>query len=102
MELFEGALEELMPLDRPTIPGGPGRSAASGKALRLPNKEKSFARAIQPSKRPRRQCCGCNACQICLENARWERIFNERFADHSYYRSRGLQFSSPLSEAAGG
>lgn len=101
MELFEGALEELMPLDRPTTPGRPRRTGTSGNALRPPKGEKAFAKPVGLPKRLRRQGCGCGACQSCLENARWEKIFNERFADHSYYRNRGPQFSSPLSEVAG-
>jgi hypothetical protein len=101
MELFEGGLDELMPLDRPTTPARPRRTEASRNALRPPNAEKAFAKAVPLPKR-RRQDCACGACHTCLENARWEKIFNERFADHSYYRNRGPQFSSPLSEAAGG
>jgi hypothetical protein len=102
MELFEGAFDELLPLDRHTNPARPKRTGASRNAMRLPKAEKAFAKALPLRKRPRRQGCACGTCQSCLENARWEKIFNEKFADHSYYRKRGPQFSSPLSEAAGG
>jgi hypothetical protein len=29
--------------------------------------------------------CTCGTCKQCLENARWERIFNEKFGDPDYY-----------------
>jgi hypothetical protein len=103
MELFEGSLRDLLPPDCPANPVRPCRTGSSrNDAVRSPNAEKAFAKAVSLPKRLRRQGCACGACQTCLENARWERIFNEKFADHSYYRNRGPQFSSPLSEAGGG
>jgi hypothetical protein len=102
MELFEGALSELLPLDRHIVQARPRRTGASSNAPRSPRAGKAFAKAVPLPKRAQRRVCACGACQSCLENARWEKIFNERFADHSYYGNRGPQFSSPLSEAAGG
>lgn len=29
--------------------------------------------------------CTCQVCAICIDNARWERIFQEKFADPDYY-----------------
>ena len=29
--------------------------------------------------------CSCGKCARCVENARWDRIFNEKFADPDYY-----------------
>ena len=29
--------------------------------------------------------CRCGICAACIENARWERIFQEKFADPDYY-----------------
>jgi hypothetical protein len=101
VELFEGSLRDLLPLDRPAALPRPSRTGASRHPRRSPNGEKSFGRAVSLPKRLRRQGCACGACPACLENARWEKIFNERFADHSYYRNRGPQISSPLSEADG-
>jgi hypothetical protein len=102
MELFEGSLRDLLPLDWAATPARPSRASASRNAVHSPNAGKAFAKDVPLPKRLRRQRCTCGACQPCLENARWERIFNEKFADHSYYRNRGPQFSSPLSEAGGG
>jgi len=42
--------------------------------------------------RPRR--CQCGACAFCVDNARWERIFNEKFADPNYYHITVPQGSS--------
>jgi len=32
--------------------------------------------------------CACGRCYTCKENLRWERIFNEKFADPDYYKPR--------------
>jgi len=39
--------------------------------------------------------CECGTCRLCLQNARWERIFQEKFADPFYYAPRGLPHDSP-------
>jgi hypothetical protein len=112
MELFEGNLFELLPpacsvTSRPSRAGATRRAdrtvqrekgLATEKALTV---EKAFAKAVELPRRLRRQGCHCGACHSCLENARWEKIFNEKFADPTYYKKRGPAFSSPLSEAGG-
>jgi hypothetical protein len=40
--------------------------------------------------------CRCKSCDSCLDEARWERIFREKFADPSYYNRRDHRTSSPL------
>jgi hypothetical protein len=40
--------------------------------------------------------CTCGTCKQCLENARWERIFKEKFEDPSYYTRRTTSMASPL------
>ena len=45
---------------------------------------------------PRVKRCRCGACTRCIEEARWERIFNERFADPDYYKARPTHFGSSL------
>jgi hypothetical protein len=45
---------------------------------------------------PRR--CRCGTCAFCLDNARWDRIFQEKFADPDYYTRRGVKHVSSLSE----
>ena len=41
--------------------------------------------------------CNCGACHTCQDNARWERVFNEKFADPDYYRPREIRRGSSLS-----
>jgi hypothetical protein len=45
----------------------------------------------------RRRSCHCGRCPECVENARWQRIFEEKFADPTYYSRPISHFSSPLS-----
>lgn len=45
----------------------------------------------------RKRRCACGRCHDCAENARWERIFAEKFADANYYSRSTLRSQSPLS-----
>jgi hypothetical protein len=47
----------------------------------------------------RRQYCNCGQCKWCLDNIRWDRIFNEKFADPSYYGHIAVKHNSTLAEA---
>lgn len=40
--------------------------------------------------------CKCGTCSSCIDNAKWERIFNEKFADPTYYSARSTGFGSSL------
>jgi excisionase family DNA binding protein len=52
----------------------------------------------KPSSQPRQRArCHCGTCPACQDVGRWERIFQEKFADPNYYGSRTVQHSSPLS-----
>ena len=44
----------------------------------------------------RQQPCRCGSCKACVGNARWERVFNEKFADADYYGGLRLSSRSPL------
>ncbi len=44
----------------------------------------------------RKPRCQCGECRECRENARWERIFTEKFADPNYYALRIPSAVSPL------
>jgi len=48
------------------------------------------------SRLARRSVCRCGKCQSCLDNARWERIFNEKFADPTYYGPLTVRHNSCL------
>lgn len=58
------------------------------------------AAAYQPpeGRRTRRRICNCGQCPRCLEDARWDRIFNEKFADPYYYGPIQVRQSSSLAE----
>lgn len=45
---------------------------------------------------PRNRRCNCGACATCQDNARWERIFAEKFEDPYYYSDLPLRHASPL------
>jgi hypothetical protein len=40
--------------------------------------------------------CHCGKCKSCLDNAQWDRIFNQKFADPNYYASRTISHGSSL------
>jgi hypothetical protein len=40
--------------------------------------------------------CKCGTCDTCVDTARWERIFQQKFADPLYYATRDLPHNSPL------
>ena len=44
----------------------------------------------------RRRICQCGSCHTCLENAKWDRIFSEKFEDPDYYKPRQVWGASPL------
>ena len=48
------------------------------------------------SRCPKVKRCHCGTCPRCMEEARWDRIFNERFADPDYYKGRPTHFGSSL------
>ena len=43
-----------------------------------------------------RKRCSCNNCPQCLDNKRWELIFNAKFADPNYYKERPIRHNSSL------
>jgi hypothetical protein len=45
------------------------------------------------------QYCQCGHCKWCLDNARWDRIYSEKFADPSYYGHIVIRQNSTLAEA---
>ncbi len=53
--------------------------------------------AMKPQTPIRRKIrCKCGRCRQCIENARWERIFAEKFADPDYYSRPMTHIASPL------
>jgi hypothetical protein len=52
--------------------------------------------AAQHVPKGRKLRCNCGQCHQCLDNARWERIFAEKFEDLSYYSRPVVTRASPL------
>jgi hypothetical protein len=52
--------------------------------------------AQETNSRTPRARCRCGSCLKCEEDARWERIFVEKFADPMYYAERLPSLGSPL------
>jgi hypothetical protein len=52
-------------------------------------------RVYQPPAYKTRRC-RCGLCPTCEDNARWERIFAEKFSDPTYYSGPVVRHESPL------
>ena len=72
------------------------REAARTAPVRVPRG--SGMDYAQPGRRAerRRVRCRCGQCRQCLDDARWNRIFAEKFADPEYYTRRQVRCASPL------
>jgi hypothetical protein len=64
---------------------GPDRRRPTGGRRSLPPAGKQIF--AKPLRSPGRRC-RCGACPVCRENARWESIFQAKFADPTYYGMR--------------
>ena len=73
----------VVPVAKP-VQASRGRHSAFGPAIR--------AKALSA----RRGRCRCGGCQQGLENAHWNRIFDEKFADPAYYGHLRIRRSSTL------
>lgn len=63
---------------------------------KLPARNPPSRKPLHGSSAPRTNArCTCGNCAVCSENARWERIFQEKFADPTYYSHR-LRVDSTL------
>jgi hypothetical protein len=67
-----------------------GRSA-SGASLPAQSGKRAEGRRLRKPQR-----CQCGQCPSCEENARWEKIFNEKFADPDYYSRPAMRRRSSL------
>jgi hypothetical protein len=63
---------------------------------RLAHHRKGIADQTSTAPCPKVKRCHCGSCQRCQEEARWDRIFNERFADPDYYKKRQPRFGSSM------
>ena len=73
---------------------------ASNAQENRPKRRRRRADAVRPEEQARvarsTRRCQCGRCLQCLDNLRWERIFNEKFADPTYYGPLVMRGSSPL------
>jgi len=77
--------------------GGAGARAQDATATPARRGVMTAAGAESVSRVKRRQRCRCGGCRWCQDNARWNRIFNEQFADPAYYGSLVVRHGSTLS-----
>ena len=62
---------------------------------RRPYPRRYAVRMLEKPIRSRRRC-SCGTCASCLDDARWERIFSEKFEDPEYYKRRPIRRDSSL------
>lgn len=68
-------------------------SRPRAKAVRL----RKQVSAEAPVKRTKSRRCQCGKCRTCLDNARWELVFQQKFADPYYYALHPPRHESSLS-----
>ena len=85
-----------------SIASGSAEGSVTPKRERVPRmarlREDSRAIYVAPAnKSKRKRQCRCGTCGPCRENARWEAIFRQKFADPDYYSSSlPVRYGSPL------
>jgi hypothetical protein len=60
------------------------------------NQQLKRAPIVQAVCRKRAGRCRCGRCPQCLDNLKWETIFDQKFADHDYYKPRPVSHCSAL------
>jgi len=61
-----------------------------------PDAEPAKPRRAEAVRRNNRRPCKCGKCRTCLDNARWESVFQRKFADPFYYSLREPKQGSSL------
>jgi hypothetical protein len=76
------------------------RRVVAGQAARTPRgRIPAGAKDGRSSSPHGRQHCECGQCKRCLDNLRWGRIYDEKFADPTYYGGIVVRHNSTLAEA---
>ena len=70
--------------------------AAIGNPVVVVQRRHVVGDAAKWASRDRKLRCKCGHCRQCLDDARWERIFAEKFADPEYYNRSVMRMASPL------
>jgi hypothetical protein len=92
MDLDLGTRDDIAALLRVFEPKSK-RGGRASRARKAAQAREQVERGIGPKSRNR---CRCGSCRSCQENARWERIYNEKFADPTYYAQRVPSLGSTL------
>lgn len=89
----------------PTSVANPAAAPPSGVAVVLRDASTGITADSRSVSKPGRRVsfkaqtgCRCGSCKRCLDNARWNRIYSEKFADPEYYGSITLKHNSALAE----
>lgn len=87
----------MQPTDLATLELSDAREIAALLASQRPVKRAPVLPRLQSQTRSASaRRCKCGTCPACLENARWEKIFNEKFADPNYYKPKPVRHTSSL------
>jgi hypothetical protein len=102
--LLEGSSPAASEPRLPTVaPNAVRLRGAQTAPLKKPRADRERSISVEPEDSPlgvrQRQHCRCGQCKWCLDNVRWERIFNEKFADPTYYGRLTVRHTSALAEA---
>ena len=85
---FVAAMLSELPRERRRLPA---------RRTQLPTRRTKLKEAEDVPAYSRKKQCRCGKCALCMDNARWERIFQEKFQDLGYYgRGPVIRGSSPL------
>jgi hypothetical protein len=57
-------------------------------AINAPDDKQAKALQRNAAGRTKRRSCTCGKCRTCIDNARWEAVFRQKFADPLYYTPR--------------
>jgi hypothetical protein len=52
--------------------------------------------SIREASTSRPRMCKCGVCRFCVENQRWNQIFEQKFADPAYYKGPIVRHTSAL------
>ncbi len=55
--------------------------AAAARPVRMRRSDRRAA----PARRTQSRRCACGKCRTCVDNAHWEQVFQQKFADPYYY-----------------
>lgn len=69
----------------------PASSSKGAQRRRVRERAEHMRRRVRSSRQ-----CACGSCHTCRENEKWNRIFEEKFADQDYYTKRSVTFRSPI------